>query len=96
MFKDFDIISKKIQKFECWDSIAIQRHLVSRNYNFQLKLVKKLVIFGQIWTFLGQFFLLRDFFLESRETFLANLSLVSRETVRDSATLVLVGPIRSL
>ena len=63
MLKDFDIISKKIQKFECWDSIAIQRHLVSRNYNFQLKLVKKLVIFVQIWTFLDQSFYCETFSL---------------------------------
>ena len=65
--------------------------LCIRNYYLQVELVKTLVNFDQIWPFFGHFwpnFQLRDFILESRKTFLANLSLVSRETIRDSATLL--------
>ena len=63
-----------------------------RNYNFQVEIVKKWSIFAKFSQFLaifGLIFLLRDLILESRDTCLANLSLVSRETVRDSATLVI-------
>ena len=49
-----------------------------------------LVIFGHFWPNFHVFFCLRDFGLKSRETSLANLSLVSRETVRDSATLTMM------
>ena len=63
---------------------------MNRNCNFQIELVKKWPILAKCSQFLvifGAIFPLRDSLFESRETCLANLSLVSRETVRDSATL---------
>ena len=54
---------------------------------FSIEIGEKIGHFWPNLAIFGPTFLLRDFFLESRETCLANLSLVSRETVRDSATL---------
>ena len=59
--------------------------LIIQIYHFSSKMFLILAIFGSMFHVI---FCLRDFCLKSRETSLANLSLVSRETVRDSATLL--------